>query len=265
MVNVIAKNVKVLLVCFFSIVFMSTTASANTSSGYYDTPTINGYNYSFTSEVWLRYPTTGQTIEAVGFVKANTGVPAGYMGVQARLFDQSGTMKTSSSMAYNENDGNINNYAYSPRLTSKGVYYSQTKAAFYYGSGYTSYVGYRSPNQTFSNTESGISVKNSKDIEELLSKTQYSLNSNGETFGSALSANTIGAEPELISAEGTNGVKGYIRSEDLAPKVSSIDEAIKQTGKNGDIRKIPLYDVEGKKTIGEFEVVTNYEVKDEAK
>ncbi|WP_223822122.1 peptidase [Paenibacillus peoriae] len=261
----ITKNAKVLLVCFFSMIFMSSTVSADTSSGYYETPTINGYNYSFTSEVWIRYPTTGHTIEAVGFVKANKGVPAGYMGVQARLFDESGTMKTSSSMAYNDNDGNLTNYAYSPRLTSKGVYYAQSKAAFYYGSGYTSFVGYRSPNQTFSSTNSQISDKNSKEVEDLLSKTQYAVNSNGETYGSALSANTIGDEPKLISAEGTNGVKGYIRSEDLTPNVSSIEEAIKQTGKNGDSRTIPLYDVEGKKAIGEFEIVSNYEFKDSAK
>jgi hypothetical protein len=86
----ITKNVKVLIICVFSMIFMSTTVSASTESSPYETPTINGYKYSFTSEVWERGSTTGTTVEAVAFIKANTGVPTGYMGGAARLYDQYG-------------------------------------------------------------------------------------------------------------------------------------------------------------------------------
>ena len=87
-----------------------------------------------------------------------------------------------------------------------------------------------------------------------MSKTKYNINDNGETYGSALSEYTIGAEPELISAVGANGVSGYIKAADLTPKVSSIKEALEQTAENASGRTIPLYAVDGATVIGEFAV-----------
>jgi hypothetical protein len=97
-------------------------------------------------------------------------------------------------------------------------------------------------------------------MNDLMLQIKYAVNSKGETYGSALSEHTIGVEPDLISAVGTNGVEGYVRADDLTPKVSSIEEAIEQNGKNGDILTIPLYDVDGTTVLGEFELITNYEL-----
>ena len=88
---------------------------------------------------------------------------------------------------------------------------------------------------------------------------EYDVNDNGETYGSALSDYTIGVEPDLISAIGTNGIKGYVKSTDLTPNYNSPEEAIEeQMVANGDTRIIPLYDYNGTTILGEFELVTNY-------
>ncbi|WKL02437.1 hypothetical protein Q0F98_40840 [Paenibacillus amylolyticus] len=105
-------------------------------------------------------------------------------------------------------------------------------------------------------TDSSTSVY----IEELKNKTEYSINSNNETYGSGLSAQTIGHDPDLIEAIGTNGLKGYVKSKELEPEVNTIEEALAQNQVNGSVRTISLYDVEGINIIGQFDVVTKYEV-----
>ncbi|CAM5786011.1 peptidase [Brevibacillus borstelensis] len=243
-----------------SMFLMSTPASAATYSDPYQTPKIHGYEYYFESMVWDRNPpgndNTHPTVEAVAFVKSiGTNVPVGYMAGQARLFNSAGELRSASSMTYN--DSKISGiYVYSPRTTTSGEYYAQSRAEFYNGDGYTRYTGYKSPIQVL-----GKSTKIAKVIDDLMLKTEYDVNSNGETYGSALSEYTIGEEPDLISAVGTNGIKGYVRADDLTPNVSSIEEAIEQNGDNGDVRTIPLYDVDGSTVLGEFELITHYELK----
>lgn len=76
-------------------------------------------------------------------------------------------------------------------------------------------------------------------------------NVNGETYGYAIQAETIGYEPDLIAATGTNGTDGYVRGTDLeGPIPSSPEEAIAMQSTNG--RYIPLYESDGETVIGEF-------------
>jgi len=259
----ITKTISILMVCVLSIILMSTSAFANTSSPPYKTPKIYGYYYSFTSEVWDRY-LNPPTVEAVAQIEARnlfglTNVPIGYMGGQARLFNSSGSLKASSSMTYNNYSCAVN-IVYSPRISTPGQYYAQNKAEFYNGNGYTTYTGYKSPILTLSSSKSASTTETSEVINDLMLQTEYSLNSNGETYGSALSEYTIGVEPDLISAVGTNGAEGYVRANDLKPNVYSIKQAIEQTGNNGDIRTIAIYDVDGTTVLGEFELITHYEL-----
>lgn len=86
----------------------------------------------------------------------------------------------------------------------------------------------------------------------------YQKNENGETYGSSLNARPQDKLPDLISAVGVDGTSGYVRASDLfgaMPKTP--EEALAQQSKRkvGEIRKIPLYDVDGKTVIGEFNVV----------
>lgn len=250
--------------CILVTSLISTTAFAITQSQPFKTPTINDHNYSFTSEVWDRHFNPA-TVEAVAFIKADTNVPSGYMGGQARLYNTSGNIKASSSWTYSPSSL-ATFYVYSPRVSIVGQYYAQNQAEFYNGNGYTRYTGYKSPIQALSSSKliSTTETQTPKAINDLMLQKKYAVNSKGETYGSALSEYTIGVEPDLISAIGTNGVKGYIKADDLTPKISSIEEALAQNGKNGDIHTIPVYDVDGTTVLCEFELVTNYELGTEA-
>lgn len=247
---------------------LATSAAADVSSAAYSTGKVGDTSYTFTSEVWDRaLNLTTQTVEAVSFVKAVGNVDNGYMGANARLYNSAGTMKGSSGMTYNKS--RISGFAvYSVKTSVEGTYYAQTAAEFYHGNGYTKFVGYKSPNLVLSQkklasilrseelTDSSTSVY----IEELKNKTEYSINSNNETYGSGVSAQTIGHDPDLIEAIGTNGLKGYVKSKELEPEVNTIEEALAQNQVNGSVRTISLYDVEGINIIGQFDVVTKYEV-----
>lgn len=103
-------------------------------------------------------------------------------------------------------------------------------------------------------------AKSEKILEGIISQAEFAENANGETYGSALSSDTIGTEPDLNTAVGTNGVNGYVKTEELTPEVSTIEEALAQMGENGSIRTIPLYDVDGTTILGQFDIVTNYKL-----
>ncbi|MDQ0888748.1 hypothetical protein QFZ81_003836 [Paenibacillus sp. V4I9] len=61
-------------------------------------------------------------------------------------------------------------------------------------------------------------------------------------------------EPELISAIGVNGTKGYLLKKDIDGELpKSPEEAISiQNSKSPGVRDIPLYDVDGETVIGVF-------------
>lgn len=86
----------------------------------------------------------------------------------------------------------------------------------------------------------------------------YPKNKSGQTYGSELYASSPDKAPDLISAVAVDGTSGYVRSVDLnevMPKTP--EEAIARQNKRkiGDVRKISVYDVDGKTVIGTFNVV----------
>jgi hypothetical protein len=78
-------------------------------------------------------------------------------------------------------------------------------------------------------------------------------NEDGQTYGSS----TDGT-PDLISAVGVDGTSGYVRSVELMGELPKTpEEAIAQQNKRnaaGNVRKVPLYAVDGKTIIGVFNV-----------
>ncbi|MCT1404019.1 hypothetical protein M4D81_33975 [Paenibacillus sp. p3-SID867] len=80
-------------------------------------------------------------------------------------------------------------------------------------------------------------------------------NENGQTYGSAADAASSDTEPELISAFGVDGTKGYVMKKDLdGEQPKSPKEALASMERNKEGRDIPLYDVDGKTVIGVFHV-----------
>jgi len=246
------RIIKALMLCMVISAMMAATVFASTKSNVYDTPTINGKRYSFTSDVWDRWVgSPNATAEAVANIKSNSGnVPAGYMGGHARLFTSSGTLWSSAAITYNTSSVS-NHYNHSSPTNTAGLYYAQCRAFFYNGNGYDEYTGYQSPVLTLAPT-SNLTYSSDHTLTEIKSRTAYEKNENGETFGSALSAETIGHEPDLIAAIGTNGVEGYVRSSDFDTGVTSPEEAIAYMNSIIDSIAIPLYDVNGSTVLGEF-------------
>lgn len=106
-----------------------------------------------------------------------------------------------------------------------------------------------------------------QDVEAATQVKEYPINEYGLTYGNG---NDIvereGYEPDLIAAQGIDGVVGYVYAKDLEGdnKPSSPDEAVrymKDYENRRDVamskgeqyeRVIPLYDETGQKVIGEF-------------
>lgn len=96
--------------------------------------------------------------------------------------------------------------------------------------------------------ENDYLVKASEDVPN------YPVNEQGQTYSNGPFPAGPEQEPELIKAEGENGVIGYVKSSDLDPQVSSPEEAIvyMKSIENVDYISIPLYKSDGKTVIGEF-------------
>jgi hypothetical protein len=82
----------------------------------------------------------------------------------------------------------------------------------------------------------------------------YPKNANGQTYGSGMEASSLETEPDLMRAYGVDGTVGYVKSKDVIGEMpKSLEEAAALMAVQGD-RVIPLYDVDGKKVIGEFKL-----------
>lgn len=93
----------------------------------------------------------------------------------------------------------------------------------------------------------------------------YPVNEQGQTYGSLpYFENKPVKEPDLISAEGENGIIGYVKATDMVPSVSSPEEAIayQETIEAVGYESVPLYESDGKTVIGEFRMYLNYSIPD---
>ena len=107
------------------------------------------------------------------------------------------------------------------------------------------------PNLPWENEEFQESVKT------VIDNGGYSVNSQGETYGSSLLSNIVGYEPDLSAAQGTNGQYGYIRRSEIRGSQFTIRtpqdalEYMTYLSAQPNFYPLPLYDCEGN-VIGEF-------------
>ena len=89
-----------------------------------------------------------------------------------------------------------------------------------------------------------VRYSTSRSAADRVAVTSYPTNARGETYGSYLDRNTVGQAPDLIAAMGENGVEGYIRLNDIAPELFTLEE-IRQYQAQVDANPvIPLYDLD---------------------
>lgn len=88
----------------------------------------------------------------------------------------------------------------------------------------------------------------------------YPVSSLGKTYGSALLAETVGYEPDLITAVGTKGQDGYVKREDLqGPEIHTPEEAVTYMQTRPESYTVPLYNLQ-EEVIGEFKISNALEI-----
>ena len=173
---------------------------------------------------------------------SNQSLPRGWLGVYPRAYYANGNVAKSDTWTYT--NGNSVGYAYVVDVSNyKGYLYSQGWTALWNGKGYTRRETTPSPNAKAESARLAIEG--------------IQVNSSGETFGSELAATSYEDRPDLIAATGVDGTEGYVRKTDLDGEMpSSPEEAVRMMNSEYayTTRVIPLYNSEGKKVIGEFEI-----------
>ncbi|WP_232699113.1 hypothetical protein [Brevibacillus daliensis] len=106
---------------------------------------------------------------------------------------------------------------------------------------------------TYSAVNADSSTNSITTVEEKVP--DYPVNEQGQTYGHVpYHSGPTTQEPDLISTVGENGVVGYVKASDMAPSVSSPEEAIayQESMEAIGYKSIPLYESDGKTVIGEF-------------
>lgn len=177
----------------------------------------------------------------------NTVVPAGCLGTNAILCNGDGDVIESTGTIYNTN---ADYFTYA--LTTHGGYddevYSQGQATVVNG---VDRLTFDLPKTI---TRSRSALVNSL-MDTLEADNTYPVSASGETYGSVLLADVVGAWPDLLSAVGDDGVCGYIRADDLNPEVLTREETLAYMQARNDAMQIPLYDRNGL-VIGSFTLET---------
>lgn len=181
-------------------------------------------------DVWSsKYAQSPNTVAAWVCESDNVKVPVYYMGAQARAYNEAGGLIHSSEWTYNQIVDNYVFAAFEESYTDR--FYSKGQAKLYTG---TSYLTKSCP-------------QNDAELcPALAGITEYAVNAAGQTYGSAMLADVIGYEPELIAAVGDNGVSGYVRSNELSPEMKNPKQADEYMKNLQDRRAIPVYDLNGK-------------------
>lgn len=200
------------------------------------TVSINSRNYTIESTI---HNFNRHEIRAQTNVGTNSALPTGYLGAQAAIYNaNSGAVVASSDWIYTtETASSI--FDCVSYYTSSGYYFSKGSAKIYNGKGYVVESSYQTPNYA------------PKDKDTTPDDASIRRNQSGEIYGSEFFLNQVGIQPDLILAQGNDGIMGYVRAEDWNCSVATPEEAVAFMAQGGS-RTIPLYSSDGITTIGTF-------------
>lgn len=207
-----------------------------------DSPTRNATVYGITYNYYSSVHNNSTSTWGYGHVYADDNVPTGYFGINARLYNSSGTLIKSSGMQYNGSSVNSKSLN-SGSTTTKGTYYSQCQVSFYNGNGYHSYLSYSSPYVQ-------------RSLAPMSLEKSYEVNENGLTYGSGLYAESLEDSLDLIRAIGINGVEGYVYSKEINLELNTLDKVIDYINSGQQDYSVPVYAEDGTTIVDTFEVVT---------
>ncbi len=219
------------LVLLFS---FTLTAFAGVSNTKYET--VNNIDYYFYSSAYTGSGRVwgGTTVGTVN----RSNVPAGWLGVQPKLYNSRGDIEDVGRWLYSERSC-AELYSRTDELSGKGTYLAAGNVRMYNSRGtYDTFSTMKTPYVTLSSELENIEITK---------------NNAGEIYGSEYFLNQIGIQPDLISAIGDNGIAGYVKDSDLNNDITPKSPVEAVNGENNDY-SIPLYDKEGLTVIGTFTI-----------
>lgn len=230
----IKKSIAVLLAMVMCFALTTPAFAADDCDSSTVTVTIEGQSY----EIWSTLFRDGTRYRAATWIKTAdySKIPTDKVKVQSFLMGGSGQIAQSSLTTLSAPWEFLVAYTPYTYTTASGIYATGTA---YIETSNGVYKAYPSTDASESDLASFALA-----IEEGLLTVDgaYHQNGEGKTYGSLGLADVVGAEPELISAIGTNGESGYVRSDELFANYDT-------EGYAG--RYIGLYDVDGH-DIGSF-------------
>lgn len=223
------------IICAISILVSTAcyNVEAAISEGAKKKTTLLGYTYTYCSSIIK----SGSSISPCVDISCSKKWPSGYVGMNIRLYNSSGTLVKASGWLYDEGGA----YSWSQPstgTTKKGTYYSKGQVKLYNGNGYSTYTCNSSPNMTLSSTISNTFNKNEM----------------GLTYGSDYLAQTANQVPDLIRVIGVNGIEGYVYSFELESNISSPEEAVQYAASCPMKKTIKVYEENGQTVIDTFEL-----------
>lgn len=242
------KKLKIASVVMFSLVLgildftYVNAAEAFSSYSYY---TVNSYSYKARASI----NTDGSKAWSYTdlYTSDSSDAPSGYMGAQARVYNDAGTLKKSSDYVYTSSATDYISVGTTYTVTG-GTYYGMGNVKLYNGSSYSTYQTTKSPSQSNTASSAKSSAINIK---------EYNINESGQTYGSGMYSEEIGSEPDLMKAVGENNTTGYVYSEDLEGTTPESPEEVEVYMEQLEgSRSIPLYASDGETVIGSFEITT---------
>ena len=179
------------------------------------------------------------------WIRADRTVSANQMGANSRLYYGDGSLRIDTGFVFNSSSDYFT-FSTTPYVYGAGSYYSWGQVRVW--NGYQWVTDNCEKTQTIgrSNTMAAL-------LDTLNENGGYPVNERGETYGSAMLSDVVGCEPELIDAVGTDGIRGYVRADDLDPHVYTPEDAAAYMAAFNDNRELPLYDLSGN-VIGTFEL-----------
>ncbi len=209
--------------------------------------TTDGYTYDTWATLYLDGSNTfraGAWISVVGNFPRNQGC----LGALALLCDRYGdTIRASNQEEMLTNkESDYFMYAVTPTGSSSDLVYATGRVMVKTMYGTEEYT--LTKTATYSASRAALVASLG---ENLTDGQAYSTTASGETYGSALLFESVGTMPDLISAVNDDGLRGYIRYEDVSPDLNTEAEFAAYQALNSQDRTIPLYDLSGA-VIGQF-------------
>ncbi|SHO51747.1 hypothetical protein [Anaerocolumna xylanovorans] len=178
------------------------------------------------------------------YTSGYVNVPTAYMGAGAQLFSADGALCKSGGVVYNTSPTSVLSVG-TGRYTGPSGFFSMGLATYYNGSGYNNFWTTSTPTLYINAGRAAALMAPAPLLPE---------NENDQTLGNAYVAQITGELPDLVSAVTTDGVKGYVYSQDIQPKTpSDPQEALAMNAEIFSNPSIPVYAEDGTTIIGTFQ------------